>query len=91
MGKSAAVQALVDVALERRAVVEQLGPENYFRFPDDGCSINNTSAWWLLVCGPGKQQQIPIRIFDDEILGAPRLLFQCLAKGNPSGLKFKKQ
>jgi len=64
---------------------------DYFRVADDRCSINNTSAWWLLVCGPGKQQQIPIRIFDDEILGAPRLLFQCLAKGNPSGLKFKKQ
>jgi hypothetical protein len=48
-------------------------------------------AGWLLVCGPGEQQQIPIRIFDDEILGAPRLLFQCLVKGNPCGLKFKKQ
>jgi hypothetical protein len=39
--------------------------------------------------GSSKQQQIPIRIFDDEILGAPRLLFQCLVKGNPGGLKFK--
>ena len=62
-----------------------------FRVADDRCSINSTSAWWLLVCGPGKQQQIPIRIFDDETLGAPRLLFQCLLKGNSSGLKFKKQ
>src|SRR6267143_2556800 len=51
----------------------------------------NTSVWWLLVCGPGKQQQISIRIFDDEILGAPRLLFQCLAQGNTSRLKLKKQ
>jgi hypothetical protein len=57
----------------------------------DRWSVNNTSTWWLLVCGPGKQQPVPIRIFDDEILGAPWLLLQCLAKGNPSGLKFKKQ
>ena len=41
--------------------------------------------------GAGKQQQIPIRILDDEILGAPRLLFQRLVKGNTSGLKLKKQ
>jgi hypothetical protein len=51
----------------------------------------HTSFWYLLVCGSGKQQQIPIRILDDEILGAPRLLFQLLVKGNTSGLKFKKQ
>ena len=62
-----------------------------FRVADDRCSINNTLGWWLLVCGPGKQKQIPIRIFDDEILGAPGLLFQRLVKGNPTGLKFKKQ
>ena len=30
-----------------------------------------------------------IRILDDEILGAPRLLFQRLVKGNTSGLKLK--
>jgi hypothetical protein len=64
---------------------------HFFQFADDRYSNNNTSAWWLLVCGPGKQQQIPIRIFDYEILGAPRLLFQCLLKGNSSGLEFKKQ
>src|SRR6267142_6244519 len=29
----------------------------------------------LSVCGSGKQQQIPIRIFDDESFGAPRLPF----------------
>ena len=46
------------------------------------------APWWLLVCGPGKQQQISIGIFDDEILGAPRLLFQRLVKGNSGGLKF---
>ena len=34
----------------------------------------HTSAWSLLVSGSSKQQQIPIRILDDEILGAPRLL-----------------
>jgi hypothetical protein len=44
-----------------------------------------------LVSGAGKQQQIPVRIFDDEILGAPRLLFQFLVKGDPGGLIFKKQ
>src|SRR5271155_103991 len=44
-----------------------------------------------LVCGPGKQQEIAVRIFDDEIPGAPRLLFQFLLKGNSGGLKFKKQ
>ena len=46
---------------------------------------------WLLVYGSGKQKQIPIRILDDEIPGAPRLLFQSLVKGNTSGLKLKKQ
>ena len=57
----------------------------------DAYSICNASASWLLVCGSSKQQQIPIRIFDDEIFGAPRLLLQFLAKGNASGLKLKKQ
>jgi hypothetical protein len=51
----------------------------------------HTSAWQLLVCGSSKQQQIPIRILDDEILGAPRLPFQRPVKGNTSGLKLKKQ
>src|ERR1700688_2065435 len=45
----------------------------------------------LLVCGSSKQQQIPIRILYDEILGAPRLLFQRLVKGNTGGPKLKKQ
>ena len=44
-----------------------------------------------LVCGSTKQQQIPLRIFDDESLGAPRLLFQCLVKCDACGLKLKKQ
>jgi hypothetical protein len=39
----------------------------------------------------GKQLLIPIKVFDDEILGGPRLPFQSLMKGNPNGLKFKKQ
>lgn len=58
---------------------------------NDTCSISKTSASWHLVCGPSKQQQIPVRVFDDEILGAPRLPFQCLVKCNTSGLKLKKQ
>ena len=45
----------------------------------------------MLVCGSGKQQQIPIRILDDEILSAPRVLFQRLVEGNSGGLKFKEQ
>jgi len=49
------------------------------------------SAPGLLVRGTGKQQQIAIWIFDDEVPGAPRLLFQDLEKGDSSGLKFKKQ
>src|SRR6516165_4977643 len=52
-----------------------------FRIPD------NIS----LVCRSSKQQQIAIRILDDEIPGAPRLLFQLLVKGNTCGLKFEKQ
>ena len=44
-----------------------------------------------LVRGTGKQQQIPIWIFDDEIFGAPRLLFQSLVKANARGLKLEKQ
>jgi hypothetical protein len=44
----------------------------------------------LLVCRSSKQQEIPIRILDDEIIGGPRLLFQRLGKGNTSGLKLKK-
>jgi hypothetical protein len=39
----------------------------------------------------GKKQQISIRIFDDKILRAPRLLLQFLEKRNTSGLKVKKQ
>ena len=58
---------------------------------DDPYSICNTSVSWLLVCGSSKQQEIPIRIFDDEIFGTPRLLLQFLVKGNASGLKLKKQ
>src|ERR1700678_2288452 len=50
-----------------------------------------TPAWQLFVCGSSKQQQIPIWIFDDEILGAPRLFFQSLAEGDTGGLKLKKQ
>ena len=51
----------------------------------------HSSAWQLLVCGSGEQQQVSVRILDDEILGALRLLFQRLVKGNTSGLKLKKQ
>jgi hypothetical protein len=39
----------------------------------------------------GKKQQISIRIFNDKILSAPRLLLQFLEKGNTGGLKLKKQ
>jgi hypothetical protein len=45
----------------------------------------------LSVCRASKQQQIPVRILDDEIPGAPRLLFQRLVKGNTSGPKLKKK
>jgi hypothetical protein len=51
----------------------------------------HTSGWWLLGCGSGEEQQIPIGILDDGIPGAPRLLLQRLVKGNTSGLKLKKQ
>ena len=33
----------------------------------------HTPAWWLLVCGSSKQQQIPIRILDDEFFGVLRV------------------
>ena len=59
--------------------------------PKDSLAAHDTSRWWLLICWSGKQQEIAIRIFDDEIFGAPRLLFQFLMKGNASRLKFKKQ
>ena len=62
-----------------------------FRLADHTCSISNTSAWYLLVSGSSKEQQISIRICDDERFGAPRLLFQSLVKGNASGLKLKEQ
>ena len=60
------------------------------------CPISAYFGWLAvslrgLTCGSGKEQQIPIRILDDEILGAPRLLFQLLVKGDPSGLKLKKE
>ena len=45
----------------------------------------------LSVCRASKQQQIPVRILDDEIPGAPGLLFQRLVKGNTSGPKLKKK
>jgi len=61
------------------------------RVADHTRAISNTSGWRLSVRGSSKQQQIPVRIFNDEILGAPRLLFQSLVKGNASGLKLKKQ
>jgi len=54
-------------------------------------AVHDTSRWWLLICWSGKQQEIAIRIFDDQIFDAPRLLFQCLMKGDASRLKFKKQ
>jgi hypothetical protein len=38
-----------------------------------------------------KQKQIPIRILDDDILGAPRMHVQRLVKVNSSGPKLKKQ
>jgi hypothetical protein len=59
------------------------------RFAQDDTS--NVLGLVVLVGGSGKQQQIPIRILDDEILGAPGLLLQLLVKGNISGLKLKKQ
>ncbi len=59
--------------------------------PKDSLAVHDTSRCWLLICWSGKQQEIAIRIFDDEIFAAPRLLFQCLMKGNASRLKFKKQ
>ena len=48
-------------------------------------ALSQPAASWLLICGSGKQQQIPIRIFDDEVFGAPRLLLQFLVKGNAGG------
>src|SRR5580704_3295842 len=51
----------------------------------------HTSASLLSVYGSSKQQQVPIRIVEDEILGAPSLLFQRPVKGDTSGLKLKKQ
>src|SRR5271163_2224833 len=41
--------------------------------------------------GSREQQQIPIRILDDEIPGAPGLFFQRLVKSNTRRLKLKKQ
>jgi len=78
----------------RRKGFRKTGPAAISRrFPgcNDTGSICYTSAWWLLVCGSGEQQQIPIRIFDDEIPGAPGLLLQCLLEGHASGLKLQKQ
>src|SRR5215472_5947278 len=37
--------------------------------------VRHVMSFRPLVCGSSKQQQIPIRIFDDESFGAPRLLF----------------
>jgi hypothetical protein len=61
---------------------------SYFRVGDD---LAEHLARRLLVCGASKQQQISIRILDDEILGAPSLFFQPLSKGNTSGVKLKIQ
>jgi hypothetical protein len=58
---------------------------------DDTYSISKTEISRLLIGGSGKQQQILIRIFDDERFGSPRLSSQFLAKCNTSGLKLKKQ
>ena len=58
---------------------------------DHTCSISKTVALRLLVGGSGKQQQILIRIFDDESFGTPGLSSQSLAKSNTGGLKLKKQ
>ncbi len=65
-------------------------PVDCFRRRNRKDRINRLNIW--LVCGSSKQQQqIPLRILDDEILGAPRLLFQRLLKDNASGLKLKEQ
>ena len=60
------------------------------RFSDNACSLRKL-RFRCLVCGPRKQQQIPIRILDDESLGAPGLPLQRLAKIDARGLKLKKQ
>jgi|SRR5580658_2273699 hypothetical protein len=60
------------------------------RFRAFSC-VQRTSAQQLLICGASEQQQIPVRILDDEILCAPGLFFQRLVKDNPGGLKLKKQ
>jgi len=70
------------------AIFHQLAsPLVKFLVADDACSISNTLVSCLLVRGSGKQQQIVIRIFDDEGSGAPRFPFQCLLKSNTGGLK----
>src|SRR5690242_20350582 len=45
----------------------------------------------LLVRRSGKQQQVLIRISDNESFGSPRFPFQSLLKWNIGGLKLKKQ
>jgi hypothetical protein len=38
--------------------------------PKDSLAVHDTSRWWLLICWPGKQQEIAIRISDAQISGA---------------------
>ena len=80
-----------DRKADLRGVISPKSVYGQLRIADNTHAISNTSGWWLSVRGSSKQQQIPIWILDDEILGAPRLLFQRLVKGNTSGLKLKKQ
>jgi hypothetical protein len=67
------------------------GSKNFIFFQADYACRITAFAWLQLVCRSSEQEQIPIVILDDEILGAPRLPFQRLLKDNTSGPKLKKK
>jgi len=78
----------------RRGPIVRLLESHVSKGRDTGCPCIMGSQMWamrVLVCGAGKQQQIAIGIFDDEIPGAPGLLFQRLEEADSSALKFQKQ
>jgi hypothetical protein len=54
-------------------------------------ALRRDTSRQLSVCRASKQQQIPVRILDEEIPGAPGLLFQRLVKRDTSGPKLKKK
>src|SRR5215471_14254086 len=53
-----------------------------------GCALPTLEALSLFG-GAGKKKQVAVRVFDDEVFGAPWLLLQCLEERDVCGLELE--